>query len=69
LFLKTNSVNIKMPNMIGWSMNEVKTYCRLVGITCELNGYGYENNQNILENDVLAINSHLKINLKSIQIE
>ncbi|MDE6284127.1 MAG: penicillin-binding protein [Bacilli bacterium] len=54
LFLLTNSEEIIMPNMIGWSRSEVKTYCNLVGIDFELNGYGYVVNQSIPPDTMLT---------------
>ncbi len=47
LFLVTNSNDITMPNMSNWSLNDVKTYCNLVGIKLEYSGYGYVVSQSI----------------------
>lgn len=40
VFLLTSDTVYKMPNIIGWSTNEVITFCNMVGIPYELNGYG-----------------------------
>lgn len=57
LFLLTNDKEIKMENLKGWSLNEVKTYCNLIGLKLEYNGYGYVINQSIEENAILDVNN------------
>lgn len=57
LFLLTNDKEIKMENLKGWSLSEVKTYCNLIGLKLEYNGYGYVINQSIEENAILDVNN------------
>lgn len=57
LFLLTNDKEIKMENLKGWSLSEVKTYCNLIGLKLEYNGYGYVINQSIEENSILDVNN------------
>lgn len=57
LFLLTNDKKIKMENLKGWSLSEVKTYCNLIGLKLEYNGYGYVINQSIEENAILDVNN------------
>ena len=57
LFLLTNQKQIKMENLKGWSLSEVKTYCNLIGLKLEYNGYGYVINQSIEENAILDVNN------------
>ena len=57
LFLLTNDKEIKMENLKGWSLSEVKTYCNLIGLNLEYSGYGYVINQSIEENTILDINN------------
>lgn len=65
LFLLTNDKEIKMENLKGWSLSEVKTYCNLIGLKLEYNGYGYVINQSIEENAILDVNNMtLTIELK-----
>ena len=65
LFLLTNDKEIKMKNLKGWSLSEVKTYCNLIGLKLEYNGYGYVINQSIEENAILDVNNMtLTIELK-----
>ena len=57
LFLLTNDKEIKMKNLKGWSLSEVKTYCNLIGLKLEYNGYGYVINQSIEKNAILDVNN------------
>lgn len=68
LFLLTNDKEIKMENLKGWSLSEVKTYCNLIGLKLEYNGYGYVINQSIEENAILDVNNMtLTIELEKIK--
>lgn len=40
VFLKTNSLDISMPVMTGWTTNEVGNFCNLVGMNYTVDGYG-----------------------------
>ncbi len=40
IFLRTNSTDISMPFMSGWTTNEVGSYCNLLGINYNISGYG-----------------------------
>lgn len=57
LFLLTNDKEIKMENLKGWSLSEVKTYCNLIGLKLEYKGYGYVINQSIEKNAILDVNN------------
>ncbi len=63
VFLVTNSLDTKMPNMQNWSSSEVKTYCNLINLKCEINGYGYVTDQSINENEDISSDSVLKVTL------
>lgn len=47
LFLLTNSSDIYMEDLTGWSLSEVKTYASLLGIKLNYTGYGYVKSQSI----------------------
>ena len=65
LFLVTNSNEISMPDMSNWSLNEVKTYCNLIGLNLEYSGYGYVTNQSIAPNTLIDLaNMTLSIQLE-----
>lgn len=56
IFLLTNSTEIFMPNMVGWSSNEVGSYCNLIGIDYNISGYGRVEKQSIETNTRLETN-------------
>ncbi len=53
-----------MPNIIGWSLNEVKIYCKLVNINLKYTGSGYVKTQSIKEDTKIKTNSELVVELK-----
>ncbi len=53
IFLLTSSTNYKMPNAIGWSTNEIVTFCNLIGLPYELSGYGKVINLSIAPDSVI----------------
>jgi len=63
IFLVTNSNNIYMPNMIGWTSNDANTYCNLVGLICNKSGYGSVTAQSIMEGEMVGVGSILDITL------
>lgn len=65
LFLQTNSEEILMPDMTGWSRSEVKTYCNMIGVSFDLNGYGYVVNQSIPKGELLTKESVLTLELNN----
>lgn len=69
LFLVTNSTNYLLPDMTGWSRNDVTTYCNLVDITCNISGYGYVASQTIGPNTSINNETIVDIQLNTRQIE
>ena len=63
VFIYTNSTNITMPNMIGWSSNDANSYCNLIGLTCTVEGYGKVISQSIEAGEPIASSSLLSITL------
>ena len=63
LFLKTNKNDYKMPNIKGWSLNEVRTLCNLLDIELEYSGFGYVIESSIAENADLSEVNKLTIKL------
>ncbi len=47
VFLLTNGDEFTIPDMTGWSLNEVKTYCELLKLKYTSSGYGYVVNQSV----------------------
>ncbi len=62
LFLVTNSNQIKMPNMIGWSKADALKFSELTKMNFIFEGYGYIYEQSIAEDTILL--SDMEINLK-----
>ena len=61
VLLKTNGGNYLMPNIIGWSENEVITFANFVGLRYNINGYG-----SVVESSIAAnttINSDMSLNV------
>ena len=65
LFLVTNGTELKMPNMTGWSLSDVKNYCNLIGLNLEYKGYGYVSTQSLAQDTVLDVaNMTLSVQLE-----
>ena len=62
--LQTNDSNIAMPNLSGWSRNEVISLCNMIGLKYKFEGYGYVDNQSIAPNSLLKKNDLLQVTLK-----
>ena len=63
LFILTNSNKFVMPDLEGWSLNEVKTFASMVGLSLNYSGYGYVTKQSITKDEIIETNS-LEIELK-----
>lgn len=65
LFLVTNGTEIKMPDMTGWSLSDVKNYCNLIGLNYEYSGYGYVISQSLPIDTIIDPNNMML----SVQLE
>ncbi len=65
IFLLTNSQKYVMPNMTGWSLSQVKTYCDLIHLPYDIKGNGYVIKQSIEENTEITKDSLLTIELET----
>ena len=63
VFLVTNGNNITMPNVIGWTHNEINTFAKLIKINYNIDGYGKVINTNIPEGSIIDLNSDLLVEL------
>lgn len=63
VFLVTNGNNITMPNVIGWTHNEINTFAKLIKINYNIDGYGKVINTNILEGSIIDLNNDLLVEL------
>ena len=55
VFLLTNDANITMPDVIGWSTNEVIRLCNMIGLNYSLSGYGKVTGTSIAAGTVLDV--------------
>lgn len=63
VFLVTNGNNITMPNVIGWTHNEINTFAKLIKINYNIDGYGKVINTNIPEGSIIDLNNDLLVQL------
>lgn len=57
VFLLTNQTEIKMPDVVGWSTNEILRFCNLIGLNYQLTGYGNVVSTSIAKDTVLDVSS------------
>lgn len=65
VFLLTNGENFTMPDVTGWSSNEIITLCKLIGLKYNINGYGKVVNTNIPSGENINFENTLEINLEN----
>ena len=65
VFLRTNGNNFNMPDVTGWSSNEIISFCKLIGLKYKINGYGNVESTSIPTNEIINFENVLEINLKS----
>lgn len=65
VFLLTSKKEVKMPDVLGWSTNEIIRFCDMIHLKYFLNGYGKVKSTNIPKDQVIDINTmSLEINLE-----
>ena len=64
VILLTNSNEIAMPSISGWSKKEVEALSKLLNINYEMNGYGYVINQSIKKGEIITNDIILTVELK-----
>ena len=64
LFLKTNGPEYTMPNITGWSVSEVNTLCKLLGLKLKSNGYGKVKSFSIAEGTKIVNGSSLEVSFE-----
>jgi len=65
VFLLTNGLNRVINDLTNWSKKDVNTYCELLNITCNFNGYGYVVSQSIAPSSVILPDSILDVELQN----
>ena len=65
LFLVSNDDEIVMPDVTGFSLNEIKTLCDMIGIDVKINGRGYVTSQSIAVGSILDVSGLLEVILSN----
>lgn len=65
VFLLTDSTDIVMPDITGWSSSEVMNFCNLVGLKYNFTGFGVVAEFNILKDEVIDFTKTLEVTLKN----
>ncbi len=65
VFLLTDGTNFIMPDVIGWSSNEIVTFCKLIGLKYNISGYGKVVSSSINPNENINFENILEINLEN----
>lgn len=64
VFLKTNSSEIKLLDMTGFSMNDINIYSEFIGKKIKINGYGYVASQNVAVDTLITDDIEIEVNLE-----
>lgn len=64
VFIKTNSTNIVLPNMINWSYKDVMIYKEMSGLNITCQGQGVVVSQSVTENTKVTPETEIVIQLK-----
>lgn len=64
VFLLTNSLTYTMPDVVGWSTNEIVSLCNLLGVPYQLNGYGSVASTSVAKGEIIDSGEVLIINLE-----
>jgi len=63
VYLLTNKGPYKMPNVTGWSSNDILSFCKMIDLKYELNGYGIVSSTSIPEGTEINLDNPIVINL------
>lgn len=64
VFLLTNSTNIVMPNMVGWSYKDVMLFSKMSKIPIVCNGTGIVKSQSVTENTAITQETEIIVELE-----
>ena len=63
VFIKSSQNNYLMPNVVGWSENEIITFCNFIGLKYNITGYGRVLTQSIEAKSLITEDSILTVEL------
>ena len=64
VFILTDHTNIMMPNMVGWTRNDITKFWSLTNIAVTMEGYGKVTSQSISENSLITKTDEIKVILE-----
>lgn len=64
VYLLTNDSQVTMPNIIGWSENEIRVFCSLIKANCQINDYGFVTSSSILKDEIIDLSKVVIVDLK-----
>ena len=65
MFLLTNDNKYKMPDIKGWSRNEITTFANMINLDINFSGNGYAKEYNIEKGTEITNNMTLEVVLES----
>ena len=63
VFLLSNGSNYLMPDVIGWSHNDIINFCKMLNLKYHVNGYGKVTSTSIPTGSTIDLNSEITIEL------
>jgi len=63
VYLLTNKGPYIMPNVTGWTSNDILSFCKMINLKYEVNGYGVVSSTSIPEGTEINIDNPIVINL------
>jgi len=60
IFIRTNSIDMYMPNMIGWTSSEAGAFCNILDMNYSVSGYGTIIEQSVLDGTLIDLNAKLE---------
>lgn len=64
VFLLTNDTKYNMPNIKGWSRNDIQTFADLINLKVTFEGTGYAESYNFKNNEEIDLTKTLEVKLK-----
>ena len=64
VFLLTNDSKYKIPNIKGWSRNDIQTFADLINLKVTFEGTGYAESYNFKNNEEIDLTKTLEVKLK-----
>lgn len=66
ILLLTDGNNIALPDLLGWSSNDVINYCNITGMKCNFSNYGNVTSYSLEAGTLITSNSIINIDLEPI---